>query len=574
MTTKPLDVRVLLVEDDYDDALIISRQLGRMTRFSASVQVEPDLDQALALCAEQAFDAIFLDYYWGSFKADDVLRRHSDLVKTLPIIVITSTDDFAVNEAVIEAGAWDFVTKADLSPTLLERTILHTLQRKRHEEDMHQLIRHDSLTGLGNRLMFEEQLKRAVSRADRHGSRCAVLAMDLDDFKQVNDSLGHDVGDMLLRLVADRLSRGLREEDTLARLGGDEFAVLIEDVQSPEQLHTIATKLLKALRAPTPIRGISGRITGSFGIALYPEHARSPLEMMRYADIALYAAKEGGRDRVSFFDDELEEALLTGLELEQDLRRAIDNDEFVPYFQPRFHADATTLAGVEVLMRWPHPERGLLMPYQFIPAAERANLMLEMDRALIRKTFELLANNGALPDPALPYRIAFNLNAAQLLDTGFAGDMSRLAAQYSVPPEVIEFEIVERVLVERVAQETLRELREAGFGLSIDDFGTGFSSFAYLKDLPVTCLKIDRSFIAEVAENEACRGICEAVVCVGKRLGLTVIGEGVETDAQLAILQDLAVDSVQGFLLAKPLPFDDWNQRLRQLRRTEAHLGE
>jgi diguanylate cyclase (GGDEF)-like protein len=574
MTNKPSEVNVLLVEDDHDDALIIGRHLRKMTRFSANLTTESDLDQALALCATRRFDAIFLDYYWGSFKADDYLRRHADAVRALPIIIITSTNDFTVNEAVIQAGAWDFVCKSDLGPTLLERTILHAMQRSRHEQELHQLIRHDSLTGLGNRMMFEEQLKRAVSRADRHNSRCAVMALDLDDFKQINDSLGHDVGDMLLRLVADRLNRGLREEDILARLGGDEFAILIEDVDSPEQLQIIASKLLAALRVPTPIRGISGRITGSFGITLYPDHGKSPLEMMRYADIALYAAKDGGRDRISVFDDELEEALLSGLELEQDLRQALEREEFVPYFQPRFFTDTQTLAGVEVLMRWQHPERGLLLPQQFIPTAERANLMLDMDRALVRTTLELLSLNQALPTPDNPYRLAFNITSAQLLDTNFARDMVELAAHCQVPPEVIEFEIVERMLVERRAQQTLRDLREAGFGLCIDDFGTGFSSFSYLKDLPVTCLKIDRSFIRELPGSEASHGICEAIVCVGKRLGLTVIGEGIETEEQMSVMQSLQVDSVQGFLMAHPMNFDQWSQCLARLGRQGVGHGE
>lgn len=573
MTNAANDIRILLVEDDHDDALIIASQLRKMTRFRASITVETDLDQALEMATEQAFDAVFLDYYWGSFKADEVLRRQGELTRAIPVIVITSTDDFSVNESVIEAGAWDFITKTDLTPKLLERTVLHAIQRKRHEQEMHRLIRHDSLTGLSNRLMFEEQLKRAVSRAKREGTRCAVLAMDLDDFKQVNDSLGHDVGDLLLRLVADRLQRGLREEDILARLGGDEFAVLIENTESMNHLRIIAEKLLEALRAPTPIRGISSRVTGSFGIAIYPDHGQSPLEMMRYADIALYAAKDDGRNRVNFFNDELEASLLSGLELEQDLRRAIDQQEFVPYFQPRYFTADHTIAGVEVLMRWQHHELGMITPDRFIPAAERSSMMLEMDRALIRKTFELLATHDALPDQQCPYRIAFNITAAQLLDGNFPGDMEQLVHYYGLPCEVVELEIVERVLVERVAQETLRGLRDKGFGLAIDDFGTGFSSFAYLRDLPVTCLKIDRSFISDIHHSEACLGICEAIYCVGKRLGLSVVGEGVETEEQLTVLRDMGVESVQGFFWDRPMDFDHWNQRLRGLKDLEASNG-
>lgn len=569
MTNKLNEVKILLVEDDQDDALIISRHLRKMTRFDARVEVESDLDRALARCPKEGFDAILMDYYWGNFTVDQYLRKHAETIRPLPIIVITSTDDFQVNESVIEAGAWDFITKADLSSKLLERTILHTIQRSRHESEMHRLIRHDSLTGLGNRVLFEEQLKRALSRADRHHSRCAVIAMDLDDFKQINDTLGHDVGDMLLRLVADRLQRELREEDVLARLGGDEFAVLIEDVESVQQLETIAQKLLHALQAPTPIRGISGRITGSFGIAEYPTHGRSPLEMMRYADIALYVAKDHGRNRVCVFDDALEEALVTGLELEQDLRRALEDSEFVPYFQPRFNTADRKLVGVEVLMRWQHPTRGLLTPDQFMPAAERANLMLEMDRSFIRSTLQLLANNDALPGSHQPHHLSFNITPAQLLDHRFSEEMAALAQHCGVAPSWIDFEIVEHRLVERRAHEMLHKLRAEGFGLAIDDFGTGFSSFAYLRDLPMTCIKVDRSFVTDLAQSPACQGICEAIVSVGKRLDLWVIGEGIETEQQMQSMRELNVDSVQGFLLARPMPFDDWNQMLQRLRHQE-----
>ena len=254
MIKKSSEVRVLLIEDDEDDAFLVERQLEKMTRFSATVSNESQLEKGLQRALENEFDAVFLDFYWGAKTADQVFAEHTSALRSVPLIVVTSTDDFDVNEKVVEAGAWDFIAKDDLNPKLLERTILHTLERKRHEGELHKLVRHDSLTGLGNRLMFEEQLDKATSRASRHGTRCAVMALDLDDFKHVNDSLGHDVGDMLLRLVADRLQRGLRSEDTLARLGGDEFAILIEDVENPADLEAISNKLLDALREPTPIQ--------------------------------------------------------------------------------------------------------------------------------------------------------------------------------------------------------------------------------------------------------------------------------------------------------------------------------
>lgn len=566
-------IKILIVDDDQDDAFLLERYLRRMQRFDAEITVEDDLGQALDRCAREDYDAVFMDYWWGDQTADQVIARLPDKLRTLPLIVVTVSDDFSVNESVIRAGAWDFICKSDLSPKLLERSVLHAVQRRAHERELHRLIRQDSLTGLFNRTMFDEQLKRALSRAERHGTRCAVIAMDLDDFKQINDSLGHDTGDMLLQLLADRLQRELRDQDILARLGGDEFAVLIEDAGTDDQIRTIAEKLARAMGAPTPIRGITSRVTGSFGIATYPENATSPLEMMRYADIALYAAKDAGRNGIAFFDEELESSLIQGMALEHDIRRALEQDEFVPYFQPQYQPGDHRIIGVEVLARWQHPTQGLLLPASFIPVAERSSLMLDMDRAMIRRTLELLTQAGAAPHSGQPYTLSFNITAAQLLDRNFPAETLALCRRLDVSPGHIQFEIIERVLIERTARETLHRLREAGFGLSVDDFGTGFSSLAYLKDLPITALKIDRSFIEDLGQEPASAGICEAIACVGHRLGLRVIGEGVETQEQLAILAGLGVDAVQGFLLERPVPLENWLELVPTHTEREAGHG-
>lgn len=570
MITKKDEVKILIIEDDEDDAFLLSRQLRKMTRFNAQTFTETDLDAGFSAAAVGDFDAVFVDYYWGDSTVDSVLDEQRSRLASVPVVVVTSSDDFETNEAVIESGAWDFIAKSDLNAKLLERTILGTLQRKRHEQEMYRLVRHDSLTGLANRMMFDEQLKQATSRADRRKTRCAVLTMDLDEFKQVNDTLGHDVGDMLLRLVADRLQKGLRTEDTLARLGGDEFAILIEDVDSTVDLETIASKLLSALREPAPIKGLSGKITGSIGIAVYPDNARTPLELMRHSDIALYSSKDAGKNRVSLFNDELERSVYGDLELEHQIRESMTAKDFVPFFQPRYGCDDNRVHGVEVLMRWRHPSRGVLLPDEFMPVAEKVGLMFDLDRTLIRTALELLAPRDSLPGAESGYKMAFNITAAQLLDGRFPEEMRELMEQYRVDPGYIEFEIVEDVLADRRARETLTALRDIGFGLAIDDFGTGFSSFSHLRDLPLTTLKLDRSFVRDLDTVPANHGICEAIACLGKRLGLLVIGEGVETRGQLDLLRELEVDSVQGFLMSRPLEPDEWIS-LHQTLKQQAH---
>ncbi|SFR67156.1 diguanylate cyclase (GGDEF) domain-containing protein [Marinobacter daqiaonensis] len=564
MTKPDNSLRILIVDDDQDDALLIRKYLGRMERFEARVTVESDLDRAVELCKRNRYDAVFIDYYWGDRTAEDVLRNLPAQLKTTPFVVVTSTNDLKVNASVVDAGAWDFIYKDDLGSRMLERIVLNVVQRQRHEREMHQLIRQDSLTGLANRMMFEEQLKRALSRAERHKRRVAILAMDLDDFKNVNDSLGHDTGDLLLQLVADRLQRELREEDLLARLGGDEFAILVQDFTTEDELETIALKLLAALRAPIPIRGINSRISGSFGIAIYPDHAHSPLEMMRYADIALYEAKAHGRRDVVTFDSDLEQGLMVSLELEQDIRRALDQGEFEPWFQPRFDSHTGRVSGAEVLARWRHPLRGLLLPGVFIPVAERSSLMLDIDQYMIRRTLDLLASNHSLPSPERPWRLGFNITVAQLLNLDLADELATLCTGYGVEPRYLEFEIVERSLVDRTAQQTLGQLRQKGFGVAIDDFGTGFSCLAYLRTLAVSTLKIDQSFTSGLQSDQAARGICEAIICLGQRLDLAVVAEGIESESDWRIVRELGATTGQGNFLARPMPLKDWVEALAE----------
>lgn len=562
MNTETLDI--LVIEDDPDDTLLMQKYLAGMQRFDARVTIEPDLDRALRLCKQHRYDAVFLDYYWASRTAVDLLRNLPARLRTTPFIIITSTDDLAVTEAVVEAGAWDFIYKADLGPKMLERAILHVVQRQRHEQAMYQMARQDSLTGVANRLMFEEHLKRALSRAKRHHRRVAILAVDLDDFKQVNDSLGHDTGDLLLKLVAERLQRELRGEDLVARLGGDEFAILVQEFDEPGDLEIVARKLLAALREPAPIRGISSQMTGSIGIAIYPDHARSALDMMRYADIALYAAKDLGRNDVVMFNDELERGLTESLELEQEIRRAISEDEFEPWFQPVFDCQTGQLKGAEMLTRWRHPRRGLLMPAVFLPVAEGSSLMLDLDGLMIRKTLEQLAAANALPTEAQPWRLSFNITGAQLLNQDFASNVLALCTRLGVDPGFIEFEVIERSLTERNAQETLKGLRDQGFGLVIDDFGTGFSSLASLGRLPATTLKINRSFVQDLPADHSSRAIFEAILCLGDRLGMATVAVGVETDAEWQAVRELGTGSGQGFLLARPMPLTEWAETLHE----------
>ncbi|MGE5503470.1 MAG: putative bifunctional diguanylate cyclase/phosphodiesterase [Actinomycetota bacterium] len=432
-----------------------------------------------------------------------------------------------------------------------------------HAKDQH--IRHqafhDALTGLPNRSLLIDRLDHAVAAAARGDRKVAVMFIDLDHFKVVNDSLGHDVGDELLKAFAQRIKDGMRKSDTLARLGGDEFVVLATDWANPADLATMAEKILEMLGRPFTIAGHEMRATASIGIALHPADGGDSRTLMKSADVAMYAVKESGRAGYRFFDAGMDRQAMERLTLESALRRAIDEEQFEVHYQPKISLCEQRMAGMEALVRWRHPEHGMISPVRFIPLAEETGLVVPLGEWVLRQCCrQAAAWRAAGFDPG---HIAVNVSARQLVLPDFADRVAAIMADEGVPPEAIDLEITETAVMrepERAA-EILADLRARGVRIVLDDFGVGYSSLGYLKRLPIAVLKMDRSFIHDVAEDPGSAALAKAIIDLAHALAIEVVAEGVETEAQLKFLSESRCCMVQGYIYARPMPAIEVEQR-------------
>jgi diguanylate cyclase (GGDEF)-like protein len=425
------------------------------------------------------------------------------------------------------------------------RIVARASRRLRH------LALHDALTGLPNRTLFQERVERAI-KGGRPGHSVAVLLVDLDRFKEVNDTLGHDHGDELLRVVAERLGDALRQGDTLARLGGDEFAVVLTDLPHPGAAAETAGRLQEALRLPFSLRGIAIELDASVGVALAPEHGTDVTTLIQRADVAMYDAKRTER-RVETYSTERDPYSPARLSLLGELRRAIEGDELVLHYQPKVSLEGDDVTGAEALVRWQHPEHGLLQPDEFVPLAERTGTIAHLTRWVLDAALRQCAEwRLEYPD----FTVAVNLAAANALDVGLPALVSELLDKHGLPGGALECEVSEHTVMsdpQRVC-DVLFALRALGVRLSLDDFGTAQASLAHLKRLPLDEVKIDRAFVTSMDDDDGDAVIVRSTIDLARNLGLDVVAEGVESDSVLEALVDLRCSSVQGFYLSRPLP--------------------
>ncbi len=439
------------------------------------------------------------------------------------------------------------------------------------QQQIRHLSLHDPLTGLPNRTLLGDRLAQALALAERRLCRAAVLFVDLDQFKEVNDTLGHPAGDALIRIVAERLLACVRTSDTVARLGGDEFAVLLPEIVDAHDAVAVAEKLLAAIREPAMIEQVPVKVSGSIGIAVFPDAAGSSDELVKHADIALYRAKALGRNRICLFSDELRAEVRARRSVEHGLRRAIERGELVLHYQPQFDLRSGAAVGVEALVRWRHPNGSLIMPGTFIPVAEATGLILPLGEWVLG---EACRQARLWLDQGLHLRVAVNLSAHQTRRGGLVDLVRAQLTRHGLAAQMLELEITETVLFDRTSEEALIELERLGVGLSIDDFGTGYSSLTYLARLPFQRIKIDRSFVAETGRSGNVEAVITALVGLTHRIGRRIVAEGVETEAQRAFLLGVGCDEAQGYLLARPLPAEEvtWAVRGLQATRTEPML--
>jgi PAS domain S-box-containing protein len=443
------------------------------------------------------------------------------------------------------------------------------------EEKIHNLAYYDELTGLPNRAFHLELMARAIEHAKRYGQKFGVLCIDLDNFKRINDSLGLSIGDMLLKTMADRLTSFLRNSDftarsgqdetveVLYRMGGDEFLVMLQNIGGQDAAR-VADRLLRELSRPCILNGRDVFITASIGISLYPDDGDDIDDLLKNADAAMYQAKEKGRNNYQFYSKSLSASVLEALTVENELRRAIDLDQFVLYYQPKLDASTRTICGMEALIRWFHPEKGMIMPGRFIPLAETSDLILPIGEFSLRtacQQVKLWQDSGFKP-----MNVAVNVSGRQFSQTNLI-DVVNDALQFSgISPQYLDLEITEGTIMRNPEEaiRTLHILKDMGIQIAIDDFGTGYSSLNYLKQLPLDFLKIDQSFVRNVSSSHSDRAIIRAVIAMAHSLNLKVIAEGVETQEQLDFLRMHECDEMQGYLFSQPVAAEAFSELLKR----------
>ncbi|MGL6078248.1 putative bifunctional diguanylate cyclase/phosphodiesterase [Methyloversatilis discipulorum] len=446
-------------------------------------------------------------------------------------------------------------------------------EREQAQRRIRFLAYHDSLTGLANRQMFREMLDHTLARSQRTGSRCALLYLDLDRLKRINDSYGHTLGDQILREVASRLTASIRSadlvahddslhEEVVARLGGDEFTVLLTDLSRAEDAARVAARICAELGQPLQLAHVELVVTASIGIAIFPDNGADPETLLRHADMAMYAAKQRGRNTYEFFTEAMQQQAVERLSLEQDLARALESGQFSLHYQPQVDAGSGRIVSAEALLRWEHPERGMVSPVQFIPVAEETGLIVALGEWVVLTACRQMAEWRQAGLPVVP--VAVNLSAHNFRSDSLLTSIAHALESTGLPSSYLHVELTESAVMQEpaAAMKTLGALKAIGLKLSIDDFGTGYSSLSTLKQFPIDLLKIDRSFVRDLPEDGSSASIVEAILALANALGLGVVAEGVETAAQRDFLCSRRCGLMQGYLFSKPLPAEGFARLL------------
>jgi diguanylate cyclase (GGDEF)-like protein len=545
---------VLILEDNPGDTELIRTCLQEMGYDPRAVTTARRVKQALELLGQRHFVLAIVDMNLPDATGLDVVRQVYACDSNLAIVV-ASGGPMDLTEQALACGAQEVASKAGLFDEL-PAAITRGLLRKAADRDVRYRATHDSMTGLFNRTRFIDALERAVARARRKSSTCAVVYIDLDGFKPINDRHGHAAGDTALKVVASRLSQAIRETDSAARLGGDEFSILVEDVNDGAGVRPLAQRILRVLAEPIALGdGTDVRIAGSLGIAMFPESGSSPLELMDAADAAMFSAKDAGGHQYCFAAP-LAEFQETGSRsrLAIDLKDGLANSEFYLMFQPQVDLTTHGVVGLEALLRWKRRVGATVGPDEFVPILEQTGMILDVGAWVLREACRCASQWGARHGHARPVRVAVNVSPLQLEQASFVSYVEQVLNDSALDPDLLELEITETTLMRDTGtiQQALASLRAMGVRLVLDDFGTGYASLSYLRRYPVDGLKIDRSFIEALMTESTSRVLVGAIIELAHQLNIEVVAEGVEHLAQVRYLRERGCDSCQGFMFGRP----------------------
>ncbi len=555
-------IKLLLVADDHQEVLTINNMLKEGLQNQFTLEQSLSVTEALDLVQHQSFQAIILDLHLPKGQSFESIPQFIQYCPGAPILILSGVEDEEQAILAVKSGAQDYLIKGQTSSSTLCRAIRYAMERHRATQRITQLAHYDHLTGLANRGLFYERLNCAVARCNRNDMAIALMFLDLDHFKTINDTLGHECGDALLKTVATRIKKCIREIDTGVRLGGDEFAVLLEQIVSVEDVAAVAQRILQLLAQPIIVNHHQLQITGSLGVTIYPWDSANPQELLSHADAAMYRAKAQGGNSYQFYTAGMKTAGLDGSTLEVELNRALSKQEFLLHYQPQMNLQTKQIIGMEALLRWHHPYQGLIGPNQFIPQAEENGMIIPIGEWVLRaasKQAKYWEKQG-FPRP----NVAVNLSARQIHQGNLPALIQDILKRSHLDPGNLKLELTETFLIHETEEtlQTLRELKAMGVQLYIDDFGAGYASLRYLKSFPVDGIKLDQSLIRELPHNANDAAIVEAVISLGKALGMQVIAEGVETQEQVAFLEEHGCDAMQGYWLAPPLPANESAQHM------------
>ncbi|MGM8225012.1 putative bifunctional diguanylate cyclase/phosphodiesterase [Cellvibrio sp. ARAG 10.3] len=550
-------IKILFIDREHGEYLLIADILSQVRHVEYQLTWCNQLEAALPKILSQDYDVVLLDYYWGGSSARDLLNAARVQACQTPIVVMTDEMETEVDREAIRAGASDYLIKGQIDCELLERTLRYAIERKLTEQHLARLAHYDPLTDIPNRILFRDRLEHAIRLAERDNTFFTLMFIDLNGFKQVNDNFGHDAGDAVIRICAERLSNCMRRSDSVARMGGDEFTLLLQNIENNTDVAHIAQKVIDSISVPSQIGGYEVVVGCSIGIAMYPQAGRDADTLLKNADLAMYKAKQEDGSSYCFFTDAMNQDVRRQLRLESDLRKALKKEQFFLEYQPRIDVNTGRIIALESLLRWDHPERGILSANEFVAIAEDTGLITAIGYWAIRQACTDLKKLHAVFGEELVMSIS--LSVRQFKDDRLVQEIATIFSDTGIQAGDIELELTETSFMENIDLVSLcmRPLSFFGINFSLGNFGTGSSSFLHLQRLPITAVKIDSRFMAELQRSRNDRRLVSAMITLARNLGKIVVADGVENDEQKEWLAQSGCDHMQGNYFAEPQSLDE-----------------